>query len=150
MSDMWEGIEKETQAYIDKSVSEDLTHVSEVYFCRSESPRGNFWVAHREGESTLLGMVGLEYLSGEECELRRMSVSKEARRLGIGSLLLSHLLSFASSQGFQRCILSTLERMLPGRRLYEKLGFQEYKRRTIVPGIDEVSYQYSLSSFKSP
>lgn len=142
---MWEGIEKETQVYIDKSVKEDLTHIADIYDCRSSSPKGGFWVAHLRGQDKLLGMVGLEYKTQDEAELRRMSVHKDARLLGVGSRLLTHLIAYATKEGFNQCILSTLVRMVPGRKLYEKHGFEEYKRVDLAPGVVEIFYRKSLS-----
>ena len=147
---MWEGIEKETQAYIDKSVNDDLTHIQDIYFCRTTSPVGGFWVAHFKGEEKLLGMVGLEYKTESECELRRMSVHKDARQLGVGSRLLCHLLQHAAQEGFQKCILSTLTRMMPGRRLYEKHGFEEFKQTELAPGVVEIFYQRPLTNISPP
>lgn len=146
---MWEGIEKETQVYIDKSISEDLTHIEDVYFARTASPKGGFWVAHLKGEEKLLGMVGLEYKTESDAELRRMSVHKDARQLGVGSRLLNHLLDHAKAEGFSRCILSTLVRMVPGRKLYEKHGFEEFKRVDLAPGVIEIFYQRPLTTSSS-
>ena len=141
---MWEGIEEATQQYIDKSINDDLCRINEVYLSRTDSPKGNFWVAYREGSSELLGMVGLQYISNEEAELRRMSVSRSARREGVGSLLLNELLKFATEQGYQKCILSTLTRMEPGRRLYEKFGFTTTKTEQVAPEVFVIYYEKSL------
>lgn len=143
---MWEGIEKETQVYIDKSVSEDLTHIADVYSSRSSSPKGGFWVAHLKDQDKLLGMVGLEYKTEDEAELRRMSVHRDARLLGVGSRLLTHLLAYATQEGFKQCLLSTLVRMVPGRKLYEKHGFEEYKQTELAPGVVEIFYRKNLSA----
>src|SRR4051812_49024095 len=126
---MWEGIEPLVQKYIDKSVAEDLSHIEDVYLSTTTPRKGNFWVVRREGGSSeVLGMVGLQCLNEDECELRRMSVSPNARRMRIGSSLVNKLLSFAKEQGYKKCVLSTLERMTAGRRLYESHGFKEIKK----------------------
>ena len=141
---MWEGIEAATQEYIDKSIADDLSHIEGVYLSRTTSPKGNFWVAYREGSDDLLGMVGMQYLNDDECELRRMSVSTKARRLGVGTLLVQHLLQFARNEGFKKCILSTLTRMIPGRRMYEKLGFVETKTEEVAPNVFVIYYECPL------
>lgn len=141
---MWEGIEKETEEYIEKSLKDDLNDIEGVYLSRKESPKGNFWVCHREGEKAILGMVGVQYLNEKECELRRMSVLRTARRIKIGHLLLSTLLNFAKQQGYQKCILSTLTRMMPGRKLYESNGFVQTKEEQVAPNIRVVYYEKTL------
>jgi len=142
--DMWEGIESATQEYIDKSIAEDLGHIEAVYLNRTTKPKGNFWVAHRENSEELLGMVGMQYLNDEECELRRMSVASKARREGIGSLLVMHLLEAAKAEGFKKCTLSTLTRMMPGRKMYEKLGFKETKTEDVAPNVTVIYYERHL------
>lgn len=146
---MHEGIEASTKDYVDKSLKEDLANIKSTYLTSNKPRAGNFWVAHREGSSEVLGMVGLECLNEKEGELRRMSVSRAARRLHVGSLLLTHLLTFAKAQGYEKCVLSTLSRMMPGRKLYEKHGFVLVKEETVstAPLIVVVYYELPLDSY---
>jgi ribosomal protein S18 acetylase RimI-like enzyme len=71
----------------------------------------------------MLGMVGLEYKSDEVAELRRMSVSKNARRCGVATILTRHLLEFAKAEGYRKVVLSTLNVHVGACKLYEKMGF---------------------------
>ena len=72
----------------------------------------------------IVGMVGLEKLNHEEGELRRMSVSKSARKQGIGTLLVRKLESYAREIGLKRVILTTLEAFKPAISLYQTLGYR--------------------------
>jgi len=58
-----------------------------------------------------------------------MSVSKECRSQGIGTLLLEALISWALTQGISRLELQVFENNRSAIRLYERMGFQHEGRR---------------------
>ncbi len=57
-----------------------------------------------ELEGWVCGMVGLEYKSDQEAELRRMFVDPRCRSRGVGKLLIDTALSHARSEGFRKDI----------------------------------------------
>ena len=59
------------------------------------------------------------------CELKRMYIKPEFRRMQIGQTLLEKLSNKATMNGYQRMRLDTLDAMLPALHLYRKNGFYE-------------------------
>ena len=66
--------------------------------------------------------------SSQTCELRKLFLFKEARGLGIGQVLLTRCLAYASQKGYKKCYLDTLSGMKSAISLYEKFGFQHLGR----------------------
>jgi len=73
------------------------------------------------------GQGPFEVPSKDDCELRRMSVHPDYRRLGIGKMLLVTLRDHAKKHGFKRVVLSTTFYQPAG---YKKFGF--VKEKTII------------------
>lgn len=112
----WEG-------YIQHALADDLARVEEVYL-----KGGDFWVVFdRQDSNRIIAHVGVERLSEDTCELRRMSVSPTARRAGLGSKLVRRCEEFAAANSFKMLILSTASLMAPALGLYRKCGFEEYE-----------------------
>ncbi len=87
--------------------------------------RAAFFVAERDGET--LGGAGVAHLAGADddvCELRKMYVVPQGRRLGVGRTLLDTCLTAARQFGYATCYLETLEHMRSARRLYAAYDFQ--------------------------
>jgi ribosomal protein S18 acetylase RimI-like enzyme len=59
------------------------------------------------------------------CELKRMYIKPEFRRMQIGQTLLIKLSNKATMNGYQLMRLDTLDTMLPALHLYRKNGFYE-------------------------
>jgi GNAT superfamily N-acetyltransferase len=112
-------LEEEVRRYIQRSLKDDLAAIPAHYQAR---PGDNFWVAVANGE--LKGMVGVQKRSGEEGELRRMSVAGDSRRHGIGRRLLETVEDFCRQQGYQRISLSTVTQLQPAIAMYRSYGFQ--------------------------
>ena len=75
----------------------------------------------------VLGCGGFGPLTGadrETCELRKMYFKSELRGLGVGTKLLKICLEDATTAGFQRCYLETMDSMEQARRLYGGHGFK--------------------------
>mmetsp|Transcript_37250 Transcript_37250/g.69396 ORF Transcript_37250/g.69396 Transcript_37250/m.69396 type:complete len:181 (-) Transcript_37250:257-799(-) len=133
-------------SYMTKTSDEDQNSnsTSDAISSSDEAKCKHFWVAVNE-DSKVLGCVGVimsTYNSSETaiyhsanesgdslaphdvCELVRMSVSEDARGLGVGTKLYKVLEDFAREKGMKRIVLSTLEDMLQAVGLYKKLGFR--------------------------
>ncbi len=67
-------------------------------------------------------MVGIQYRSDEEAELRRMSVASDTRRQGIGRRLLETVETFCREQGYQRIQLTTATQLQPAIAMYQRYG----------------------------
>jgi GNAT superfamily N-acetyltransferase len=86
------------EAYITRSLVEEIDQIAAYYGARD----GGFWVALRADR--IVGMFGLERVSGSAMELRRMYVDPTARRAGIAR----QMLQFAEDECRRRRI-PTLE-----------------------------------------
>ena len=105
------------EAYITRSLAEEIDRIPAYYGERD----GGFWVAqHRD---VTVGTFGLEAVSPEAMELRRMYVDPAARRLGIAR----QMLQFAESECRRRCkrilALSTSEVQEAALALYRASGY---------------------------
>ncbi|KAB2823135.1 MULTISPECIES: GNAT family N-acetyltransferase [Aliivibrio] len=74
----------------------------------------------------LLGCAAIKELDSNHAELKSMRTSNHARKLGVGTLLLNHVLKVSSDRGYKKISLETgsQEFFKPARNLYEKFGFQ--------------------------
>jgi putative acetyltransferase len=115
------------EKYFYESLDKDLKDVSSFYQTRKESPKDGFFVVEDENK-VIGGMVGLQYHSDKDAELRRMVISSEWRNKHLGVKLVTHLLDFAKEQGFSRVFLATSDYVTAARNLYMKCGFKESKQ----------------------
>lgn len=76
--------------------------------------------------------------------IARLSVSSKFRRTGIGSLIVKFLISEAHQSDLTRVVVETNTDWIPAIRLYEKLGFEEYKCDT-----ESVHFKLSLGSSRA-
>ena len=67
------------EGYIKRALAEEIDRITDYYGQRD----GGFWVAIKDG--TLVGTFGLERVSPQAMELRRMYVAPDARRRGIAN-----------------------------------------------------------------
>lgn len=74
----------------------------------------------------LLGCVALKALNKEHGELKSMRTATLARKKGVGSTMLRHVLDYARQQGMTKISLETgsMAYFAPARALYEKHGFE--------------------------
>ena len=88
---------------------------------QSRTLEGPLWVVSLD--QAIVGTVSV-VPKGESLYIRGMAVLPNARGLKIGELLLAHIESYASAQGFKRLFLSTTPFLSSAIRLYERFGFQ--------------------------
>lgn len=90
-----------------------------------QSPDITFWTAW-EGE-TLIAMGALKQLSPDHGEVKSMHTVAAARRKGIGSAMLLHIIAVARSRGMSRLSLETgsWNYFRPAVALYRSHGFVE-------------------------
>ena len=114
-----QGYEREVGGYVEDSLKDDLADIDGSYM---DDPANHFWVADDGGE--VKGMVGVQRRSGQEAELRRMSVASTARRRGIGLMLLESVEAFCRDRGHQRIRLTTVSLLEPAIAMYRRFGFE--------------------------
>jgi len=90
-----------------------------------QSPDISFWTIW-EGEA-LLGVGALKRLSPDHGEVKSMHTAQSARRKGVGSAMLQHIIATARKSGMSRLSLETgsWEYFRPARALYRSHGFVE-------------------------
>ena len=90
-----------------------------------QSPDISFWTIW-EGEA-LLGVGALKRLSSNHGEVKSMHTARSARRRGVGSAMLQHIIATARKSGMSRLSLETgsWEYFRPARALYRRHGFVE-------------------------
>lgn len=79
-------------------------------------------------ETELVGYA-IMMLALDEAHLLNVTVAPDWQRLGIGERIMLHLFGVARSHGARRMFLEVRPSNRPGRRLYEKLGFEPIGRR---------------------
>ncbi|EMF8899952.1 GNAT family N-acetyltransferase [Vibrio parahaemolyticus] len=86
-------------------------------------PSITFWTGW-DGDQ-LLGCVAMSQLEDGHAELKSMRTTSAARKQGVASRLLNHVIEQAKHQGIQRLSLETGSMVFfePAHRLYEKHGF---------------------------
>jgi len=119
LMDFAQGYEEEVGGYVQESLNDDLADINASYM---DDPANHFWVADIDGE--VKGMVGVQWRSSQEAELRRMSVSSTARRRGIGLMLLETVEAFCRDRGHQRIQLTTVSLLAPAIAMYQRFGFR--------------------------
>ena len=110
------------------TLDSDILAIEEIY---NKSDGGCFWVAesidddNNPKQQKIVGTTAVRNLKQFEstCELKRMYVLNEFRRLGLGQKLLDIAIDFARSVGYSRMVLDSSKTLCAARALYLKKGF---------------------------
>ena len=111
------------------TLDSDILAIEEIY---NKSDDGCFWVAEslddnniEQQQQKIVGTTAVRNLKQFEstCELKRMYVLNEFRRLGLGQKLLDIAIDFARSVGYSRMVLDSSKTLCAARALYLKKGF---------------------------
>ena len=87
-------------------------------------PDGVILLAEVGGEAA--GVAALQPLDDEgACEMKRLYVEPECRGQGLGRALAEAIIAEARELGYDVVRLDTVASMIPARRLYRSLGFDE-------------------------
>lgn len=86
-----------------------------------ENPIWHFLVAR--SNSGVLGYISFTVIL-DECQIVNVAVSPEARKMGIGSHLMTHFLEYIKDMGATHVYLEVRESNTPAIKLYEKFGFE--------------------------
>lgn len=98
-------------------------HVFDV--SRLAAPGIDFWAAWSAGE--LLGVGAVKPLDQAHGEVKSMHTAETARRRGVASAILNHIIATSRKRGFTRLSLETgsYGYFLPAVALYKSHGFSE-------------------------
>jgi putative acetyltransferase len=89
------------------------------------TPNSYYFIAEKEG--TIFGGGGIfptKGLGRETCELVKMYLSKEARGLGLGRLIIDTCIEKAKQLGYTKMYLETMPELKQAVKVYEKFGFK--------------------------
>src|SRR5206468_3461957 len=106
-----------------------ITSLMEVAF-GLQKPVVNDDYFNTQQKQKILGTTAVRNLKQFEltCELKRMYVLRDFRRLGVGQKLLDIAIDFAKSVGYSRIVLDSSKALHPARALYLKSGFVHIPR----------------------
>ncbi len=81
------------------------------------------WTVWNSGK--LAGIGALKQLDGEHGEIKSMRTAKSSLGLGVGYMMLNHIIHQAKARGYKRLSLETGsgEAFVPAIKLYERSGF---------------------------
>jgi len=104
----------------------DLDHLMEGYF---ECKDSCFWVA--EFEEWIVGMIGVQRISDDSAEIRRLRVRDTFRRKGIGSKLMQHAITFCKDKQFLKVVLDVRIERGPAISMFNTFGFLHGRERNL-------------------
>ena len=119
------------------TLDSDIIAIDKTY---NKSNGSCFWVAetvvndddysNTQQKQKIVGTTAVRNLKQFEstCELKRMYVLRDFRRLGLGQKLLYTAIDFAKSVGYSRLVLDSSKILNAARALYLKNGFVDIDR----------------------
>jgi|TARA_B100000959_G_C14946001_1_gene609928 ribosomal protein S18 acetylase RimI-like enzyme len=104
----------------------DLDHLVAGYF---ECKDSGFWVA--EIDAIIVGMIGVQRVSDDSAEIRRLRVRDGFRRKGIGSSLMEQAIAFCKEKQFLKVVLDVRIERGPALSMFDNFGFLQGREREI-------------------
>ncbi|XP_053556917.1 probable N-acetyltransferase camello [Bombina bombina] len=130
--------------YIEHCLKEDLQDIKKTYM---QNKGSHFWVV--EAEERVVGTVAAKPSEEKHNELilKRMSVRKDFRGLGIAKALSREVLSFAQNRDYRSVILNTLMVQHEAQKMYESVGFKKYYD-FILPTVYGKLVNFKISKYR--
>ncbi|XP_068573695.1 probable N-acetyltransferase camello [Cebidichthys violaceus] len=130
--------------YIDASLKKDLDDIGATYIEKKDSC---FWVAEVDGR--VVGMVAcLPNENAPAClELKRMSVRRSHRGMGIAKALCRTVADFTRDRGYAAVVLYTSVVQTDAQKLYEHMGFEKI-REFVVPELAAKITNFTLFEYR--
>lgn len=117
---------------------EELKIISKMY----GPPEGILIIAYMKNHA--VGCAALRKIDEAVCEVKRMYVQPNHRRLHIGNTLLEKLVNKAVELGYTYMRLDTLDHMIPAITLYQRHGFYKIDAYYFNPNSNTVYMEKSL------
>ncbi len=111
------GVNKPGTVYFDETTD----HLSDVF---QSNPKSKYFIAESHGK--IVGGAGIYPTKGLPdgvCELVKMYLSKEARGLGLGRMLIEKCIDSAKQLGYTKIYLESMPELKKALSVYEKFGF---------------------------
>ncbi|KAK5857749.1 hypothetical protein PBY51_010973 [Eleginops maclovinus] len=130
--------------HIDTSLSSDLKNISETYLKQKDSC---FWVAEVDG--VVVGTVAcVPAENALAClELKRMSVRRSHRRMGIAKVLCRTVAEFTRERGFAAVVLFTSVVATDAKKLYEDMGYKKI-RQFVLPELPAKIMNFTMIEYR--
>jgi ribosomal protein S18 acetylase RimI-like enzyme len=109
-------------------VRTDIDDIADAYM---KNDGEHFWVAESD-EGQIVGMIGVQQHDKQSGRIRRLRVSIDQRRRGIGSALVEAALDFCRRRHYLKVTLDTFLDREPAVRLFEKFGFIHSRTREMA------------------
>lgn len=131
-------------SYIDVTLKKDLNQIKEVYL---EQKNSCFWVAESEGQ--VVGTVACLPAEQETgcLELKRMSVKRSHRGMGIAKDLCRTVADFTRERGFPTVVLYTSMVATDAQKLYEHMGYTKI-REFVIPELVAKVTNFTLIEYR--
>lgn len=129
--------------YIESSLKKDLNNISDIYCKEKDSC---FWVAESDGR--VVGTVScLPAKMPGYLELKRLSVCRSYRGMGIAKDLCRTVANFTRDRGYPAVILYTSVVQTDAQKLYEHMGYEKI-REFVVPELIARIVNLTLFEYK--
>ena len=86
-------------------------------------PYGRIYVVFCNNEAA--GCIALRRIDDSHCEMKRLYIRPNFRKLGLGTILVKRIIEEASEIGYSAILLDTLPFLYDAIKLYKRLGFYE-------------------------
>lgn len=131
-------------SYIETSLKKDLNNISDTYLKEKDSC---FWVAEIDGR--VVGTVAcLPAENSPGClELKRLSVRRSYRGMGIAKDLCRTVANFTRDRGYPAVILYTSVVQTDAQKLYEHVGYEKI-REFVPPELIPKLVNFTLYEYK--
>ena len=142
-------MKEQFETYIATALMEELRDLPEIF---SPDKRNCFWVV--EINDHIIGTFGIQAVSDDTTELRRMYLSPDCRGRGLANRMLQHAEDHARHLGFAKLILSTAEIQEAALAFYRKSGYRlerteiatEVTTKTIGGGLKRYHFGKDLTA----
>jgi ribosomal protein S18 acetylase RimI-like enzyme len=102
--------------------------IDDIEMAYMHAPGSHFWVVESP-EGDVVGMIGIQQHDAGVGEIRRLRVSTDHRRRGLGAMLLRKALEFCQEHHYLKVALDTFIDREPALKLFEKFNFRHEKTR---------------------
>lgn len=102
-----------------QNIEEELQDLTKKY----TAPEGELLVAVEDEK--VMGMVAYHRHSNSRCEMKRLYVKPEYRKIKLGEKLVLEIIEHAKKAGYKEMVLDTIIPLEAAIHLYKKVGFVE-------------------------
>lgn len=119
-----------TSSTVEANGASSLAEYEKVFALIERDPNHHVIVAEVDGRvvgsADLIIVSNLSHRALPWAVMENVVVEESARRKGVGSAIVKHLVSIAKENGCYKVGLSSNKKRLAAHRMYESLGFKQY------------------------